>query len=205
MRFISLHEEKLTKLYQKKGIITVSDLSISNIADSFNILIKYHHLNSKCLYDNNCGLMLLKENQRIENERADFFHEMAHFFSHVGDQRKMVKDFVRLQERQAHWISLYASMPRFIFEPILNETRSLKELVEVFQLPETMIKERIRIIRQQNSTQSYYDNLHQQEDLRINRSLQKEKIYDSTLEVLQKLSNQVGEEKLSYEIQSLLR
>ena len=205
MRFSSLYEDKLMNLYSLRGIHYVTDLSIQNMSRMFNIEIKYHRFKSKCYHDNNCGLMLLKENQTIENERADFFHEMAHFFAHVGDQRLMNREFVRLQERQAHWIALYAAMPRFILEPILKGTTSLRELVEMFQLPETMIKERIRIIRQQDSTHDYYERLQQQEEARRSRSLQKEKLYDSTLEVLHKLKSQVGEEKLSYEIQSLLR
>lgn len=205
MRFVSLLEEKIINLYRLHGINTINDLSIHNLADIFNIKIQYYHLNSRCISDDHCAMILLKENQSIEMERADFFHEIAHFFAHVGDQRELKKEFIRLQESQAHYISLYASMPRYIFEPILKETASLRELVELFQLPETMIKERIRIIRHQNNQQKYYLDLQIQEQSRINRSLQKGKVYDSTLEVLQKLKNQVGEEKLSYDIQNLLR
>lgn len=205
MRFISLHEEKIIQLYQSKGIHTLNDLSIHNLANTFNIKIIYHNKQSRCIFDNHCGFMFLKENQRIEHERYDFFHEISHFFVHDGDQRKMRNEFINFQERQVHWISLYASMPRYIFEPILKEVSSFKELVEFFQLPETMIKERILSIRQQNNTQQYYDDLRKQEEARINRSLQKGKVYNSTLEILNKLKLQVGEEKLSYDIQNLLR
>lgn len=205
MRFLSVYEEKIINLYRSKAINTIADLSIETLAHAFNIEVKYHQYKSTCYYDDNCALMLLLDDQSLENKRADFFHELAHVIAHVGDQRKMSKDFVRLQERQAHWISLYASMPRYIFEPYLNDSTTFRELVELFQLPETMIRERIRIVHQQQNTESYYENIKLQEASRLNRSLQKGKIYDSTFEVLEKLRNQVGEDKLSYEIQSLLQ
>lgn len=205
MRFSTLREEKIEQTYKQLNIAHVFDLSIENISILFNIKVHYYHLRSQCVYDDHCGLMYLNENQSFEKIRYDFFHELGHFFEHCNDQRITNTDFVRMQERQAHLFALYASMPRYLFEPLMQQASSLIELREAFQLPETLIKERVRIIQQQNATQAHYLRINQEEDSRIKRTLQSGNVYGSTITVLKQLKSQVGEENLSYDIKSLLR
>ncbi|WP_246879942.1 ImmA/IrrE family metallo-endopeptidase [Bacillus suaedae] len=199
-----LREEKIQKLYKENDINFISDLSIENLALLFNIQVEYYDLRSRCIYDEDMALIYLDQNQPYEHIRYDFFHEMAHFFEHCNDQRQANKEFVRLQERQASSFALYASMPRYLFEPYMNSVHSLQELIDAFQLPEVHIRERIRIIRQQNTTRDHYKKLKQREEILINRTLQKGKVYESTITVLDQLKKQVGEERMSYDVTRLL-
>ncbi|WP_157800939.1 ImmA/IrrE family metallo-endopeptidase [Bacillus solitudinis] len=205
MKFASIREEKLAIRYKELKIQNPHDLSISNLSSLFDVKVIYHPYESDCFYNDKCALMYLDERQPNENIRSDFFHELSHFIQHCGDQRMMHQDFEKLQERQAYWTSQYLSMPRYIFEPIMNDFRSVSSLVDIFQLPENLIKERIRIIRQQNETQAHYVRMKQREEDRINRSLQKGKVYKSTLAILDQLKRQVGEEKINHDIKDLLR
>ncbi|WP_169801154.1 ImmA/IrrE family metallo-endopeptidase [Halalkalibacter krulwichiae] len=205
MRFANIREQALEKRYKELGIQTPYDLSIDNLSSLFKIKVIYHEDESECFYDDNCALMYLDSRVPQEYIRLDFFHEMSHFTQHVGDQRYMNVEFEKLQETQAHWISMYLSMPRYIFEPIMNDVRSIRALVDIFELPESMIRERVRIIRQQNKTEAFYSEQQQREQDRINRSLQKGKVYKSTIAILDQLKRQVGEENLSYDVKNLLR
>ncbi|MEC2073200.1 ImmA/IrrE family metallo-endopeptidase [Alkalihalophilus marmarensis] len=206
MRFVSIREEKVEKKYKQLGLQNPHDLTIENISSLFKIKVEYHERNSDCFYNDNCAYMWLKKNQPYEDIRADFFHEMGHFIDHSGKQSEgMPIAFEKLQEAQAHWLSIYLSMPRYIFEPIMTEHPNLQTLKEIFQIPEPMIRERIRIIRQQNTMHFQFLRRKALEENSINRTLQKGKVYKTTIQVLKQLETQVGKENLSYEIKSLLR
>ncbi|WP_062048295.1 ImmA/IrrE family metallo-endopeptidase [Bacillus sp. JCM 19034] len=146
----SFREERIIRLYQKLNIKTVSDLSISNLSNILSFKVIYYNLRSRCIYDDECALIYLNKYQSIEGIRYDFFHEMAHFFEHSNDQRFTNRDFVQFQERQAHSFALYASMPRYILDDYLPHITSITELVEIFQLPQSFIYERLNTIQQQN-------------------------------------------------------
>lgn len=150
MPISSIREERIMRLYHKLNIRTVSDLTISNLSSMLNFKVKYYNLRSRCIYDDECALIYLNKNQSIEWIRYDYFHEMAHFFEHCNDQRFTNHEFVQFQERQAHSFALYASMPRFILNEYLPIIDSIAELVEIFQLPESFILERMNTIYQQD-------------------------------------------------------
>ncbi|UOE96042.1 ImmA/IrrE family metallo-endopeptidase [Alkalihalobacillus sp. LMS39] len=205
MRFATIREEKLIKIYKNKDILTISDLSIKNMAACFNIKVTFHKKKSFCLYDNNCAFIFLNEDQSIEHIRSDFFHELAHFLEHSGVQKGMHKDFKKLQEEQAYWISLYAAMPRHIFEPALTQATSPIQLSELFQLPLDMVKERFNGFKRERKR--HHEHVQFVNDYEKNRrkSLQPGKVYDSTIDILKKLANQVGEENLHHDVARLLR
>ncbi|MCK0471436.1 ImmA/IrrE family metallo-endopeptidase [Halalkalibacter sp. APA_J-10(15)] len=204
MRFSTLREKKITQVYQQLGISAISDLSIKNVSNVFNFKIDYYDFRSRCIHDDDFAIIALNQNQTVEKIRYDFFHEMAHYFEHIGDQRKINPSFIQLQERQAHSFALVASMPRFIFEPYMDSVASIHELVKAFELPESFIEERIRIIQQQNTTQYQYQRTKQLEEDRVNRSLQPGRVSNETITLLHQLKNQVGEERLSYDVTRLL-
>ena len=205
MKYSTMRENEVEKVYKRLNIENPHDLTISNLSSLFRIKVEYIEGESECYYNDKCAYMFLDIRQSAEEIRSDFFHEMSHFTQHCGDQRIMPLEFERLQERQAHWVALYLSMPRYIFEPILNEVRSLEELRHIFRLPDSMIRERIRIIRNQNAMQAQFQRIKEREESKINRTLQKGKIHTTTLSIIRQLSKQVGEEKINDDIKSLLR
>lgn len=205
MTYVTLREEKISKLYIQKGINTIDDLSIERVSEVFNIIVQYHPFNSRIFFDDNCAMIFLNENHPIEIQRADFFHEMAHFLEHVGDQRSLPESFVQLQESQAYWSSLYAAMPRHIFEPLMLKHRSVKKLTELFELPESMVTERIESIKRERIFKQQQLSIQAQQSRYRKKSLQPGQVYDSTIQILKKLAKQVGEENLSHEVRRLLR
>lgn len=205
MKYVTLREEKISKLYIGKGIQSLSDLSIERISEAFNITVKYHKYDSSVLFDDYCAVIFLRESEPIEIQRADFFHEMSHFLEHEGDQRFLPKDFIQIQESQAYWFSLYASMPRHIFLPLMLKHRSVQVLQDLFQLPEKMITDRIESIKRERMLKQQQLSIQARWSRNRKKSLQPGQVYNSTIQILKKLANQVGEENLSNEVKRLLR
>ncbi|MED4126475.1 ImmA/IrrE family metallo-endopeptidase [Halalkalibacterium halodurans] len=204
MSFTTFREDWLTTVYQRKGIQFVSDLSIHNISKLFNLKVKYYPYRSRVLYDENCALIFLQEGLPIEQRRYEFFHEFSHALQHVSDQRWMPKEFIRLQEEQAHRLALYASMPRYIIKPLIKRQKTVKAVAEAFQLPETFVWERVKLLKNQEITRYYYESLKHLEEKRNSPSYQG-KAFKSSKFIISHLKAQVGEERSSYEVQSILR
>ncbi|MCK0472828.1 ImmA/IrrE family metallo-endopeptidase [Halalkalibacter sp. APA_J-10(15)] len=152
----TFREDRIMKLYEIHNIRTASDLTISNLSASLNFNVTYYNYRSRCIYDDQCAFIYLNRNQPIEWIRYDFFHEMAHFFEHSNDQRFTHPHFVQYQERQAHTFALYASMPRFILNQYLPSVESISELAEIFQLPESFVRKRMKWVQSYGAIKHHY-------------------------------------------------
>lgn len=205
MRYATFREKQITEIMRSKGVLTVGDLSIENMCVSFNIDVVYHSKKSKCYSEDDYALIYLDNRLPYYVQRYKFFHELTHAFFHVGKQDNLPRDFNKLQEDQAYWTALYASMPRHIFEPMVIQHQSVQALGELFELPEKMIIERIKSIKRERLRDQFQLSVERLEGMQRQKSLQPGKIYDSTKEILKKLETQVGEENLSYEVKRLLR
>lgn len=205
MHFSTQRDIQIMNLYKSKGINSVSQLTIENIANTFNVHVEYSNFPSKCFYEDDFAIVYLNKHQPLPYIRKDFFHELSHFLFHYGDQQRMNKDFNRFQEEQAKQFAIYTSMPRHIFEPLMLKHRSIKKLTELFELPETMIIKRIEMFKHERLLKQQQLSLLAQKERLRKKSLQPGQVYDSTIQILKQLANQVGEEKLSYEVRRLLR
>jgi Zn-dependent peptidase ImmA (M78 family) len=188
-----------------RGILRVEDLEVEHVATAFNVAIIPHPTRNKCHYEDDFAIIELKKGQSLRRMRKAFFHELAHVVSHYGNQRKMTREFLDLQESQAECFSLYLSMPRHIFEPLLIKHQCLETLEDLFELPSKMIIDRIESVRRERKRSSVQMKFHRNELMRRNKSLQPGNIYDSTIEVLNQLEKQVGKDKLNEHTKSLLR
>lgn len=205
MQFTTQRDQQIMQLFKSKHINQVTHLTIEYVSTKFDIHIEYHDYPSYCIHEEDFALIYLNQNHPIELMRWDFFHELSHFLIHYGNQRNMTSEFSRLQESQAYWCSLYSSMPRHIFEPLMLKHRCDRTLAELFQLPLDMVQERIQTISRERTRQHYYTKINNLEEKRRSKSLQPGKVYDSTLSILKQLSSQVGEENINYEVARLLR
>ncbi|KMK77713.1 ImmA/IrrE family metallo-endopeptidase [Alkalihalobacillus pseudalcaliphilus] len=204
MQFSTIRDQICSELFQEKGILTLKDLTLENICHHFSIHIEYMNGPSKCVSDDLFALISINQNQSLYEQHYDFFHEFSHVRKHTGNQLRLNDSFVQLQEEQAEWYALYFSMPRHIFEPFVLQAQSIEQVVEAFQIPESYVKKRILTIQSERARQHDFYQWKKREDLLRKKSLQKDKLYDSTKTMLHQLAKQVGEEKLSYDIKRLL-
>ncbi|PAE96742.1 ImmA/IrrE family metallo-endopeptidase [Shouchella clausii] len=204
MKYTTQREIIISNRMKSLGICSASDLSYENLCTVFNIDILYHDCQSKCIFEDDYALIFLDNRLSYYEQRRVFFHELAHYLYHYGNQRKMPKPLLSLQEEQASYISLYLAMPRHIFEPALLKYQSVTSLQEVFDLPEDMIVERCNSLKRQRR-RTVIQTKFQYEQLKHRRkSLQPENIHKETKVMLHQLANQVGEESMDYEIRRLL-
>lgn len=198
MKFLTRIERKIITSYHDKGIKCISDLSIERISELYQIDVINHNRNSDCFNDKDYALIYLDNRKPFNEQRFDFFHEFGHVFMHCGDQREIPKPFRRLQESQAYYFSLYASMPRYIFEPLMKSL-TVYELIQLFDLPENAIRERVHIIKRQERLKIYYQQLKKKEESRIRKSYDPTRWSNETWRILNQLKTQTGKEVIDYE------
>ncbi|MBP3950297.1 ImmA/IrrE family metallo-endopeptidase [Bacillus suaedae] len=204
MRYAPLREKQITEIMRMKGIRTVSDLTTENICIAFDIDLHFEPRRSRCIFEDDFAVVILDSRLPRLQQRGKFFHELSHIIAHVGDQKRLNEPFKDLQETQAYWISLYTSMPRYLFEPAAIKYQSIQKLQQIFDLPEDMIIARFESIKRERKRQEFQYKMARSESKRRPKSLQPGQVYDSTLSILNQLKNQVGEERLSYEVKRLL-
>ncbi|OLS34188.1 hypothetical protein BTR22_19050 [Alkalihalophilus pseudofirmus] len=204
MNFSTQHDIRLSKLLKDKGIDTVCDLEIDHLAMVFNAMVIKGERN-KCYYEDDFALIELNVNQSLRRMRKAFFHELAHIVSHYGDQRRMSQDFKTYQESQAKWFSLYLAMPKHIFEPLLLKHPCIETLQSLFELPHSMIVDRVGTIKRERKRYTHQMRFQRKELNLRKKSLQPGEINDSTLDILKQLEKQIGDEQLNEHTKSLLR
>ncbi|MFA9459166.1 ImmA/IrrE family metallo-endopeptidase [Halalkalibacter sp. AB-rgal2] len=204
MKYATLKEIQVTNMMKEKKIYTIEELSIENLSEVFKVDILYHERKSNCLYDEDFAVIYLDSRLPYYEQRLMFFHELAHVISHEGSQDKLEKEFIDLQEAQANRLALYLSMPRYLFEPLAINYQSVEKLHDLFELPHHAIVQRIASIRREQERTDFHLKLQSIENQRARRSLQPGQIYNTTRSILHQLKDQVGEEKLSYDVKRLL-
>ncbi|MCK0473786.1 ImmA/IrrE family metallo-endopeptidase [Halalkalibacter sp. APA_J-10(15)] len=204
MKYATLKEIQVTNMMKEKNINTIEELSLENVSEVFKVDILYHERKSNCLYDEDYAVIYLDSRLPYYEQRLMFFHELAHVISHEGSQNKLEKEFIDLQEAQANRLALYLSMPRYLFEPLAMKYQSVEKLHDLFELPQNAIIERMASIKREQERTEFHLKLQTIENQRTRRSLQPGQIYSSTKSILHQLKDQVGEEKLSYDVKRLL-
>lgn len=136
----------INQKYIESGIKCTSDLDIEWIAEIFNVCIGTTQGKSKVLFDDEDCIILLANDQTEQERRRDFFHELSHPLLHCGDQHKLPKPLVHLQETQAEIFQLYASMPSYLIEAFRDSFNLISFpaiLTEAFCLPGSIVRLRI--------------------------------------------------------------
>ncbi|WP_144559931.1 ImmA/IrrE family metallo-endopeptidase [Shouchella miscanthi] len=204
MRYTTEREVTISNRMKLSGIHSISDLSIENLCALYKIDIKFQARSSYCIYEDDYAVIFMDNRLPFYEQRRVFFHELAHYLFHHGNQRHMPKSMMTLQEEQARFVSRYIAMPRHIFLPLVHEQRSILDLQELFQLPEQMIVDRCHSMKRERTRSIIQTRLEYNQELNKRKSLQAENIYDGTREMLHQLASKVGEESISYDVRRLL-
>lgn len=156
-------EKWIESLYKSMGIHLPSDLTISNLAKTFNIDVYYHQDGpQRAMWDLEEQVIFLKPNQSEVKKRDVFFHEFGHPLLHFGDQRNMkFGTLMKLQEAQANQFQLYSSMPFYMIKELeipKTENLFINLLKDTFYVSEKLARKRIeqinrRIYREQMDLQ----------------------------------------------------
>ncbi|MDQ0658808.1 ImmA/IrrE family metallo-endopeptidase [Paenibacillus sp. W2I17] len=124
-------------LYQVLGINHPHELDIDQIASLWGADIIYYNGKPKSHWEGWGSVIFLNKDDPVTQQRADFFHELAHIVRHEGHQDDMPELFLDLQEIQAYNFRLIASMPYYLLPTPLEMTWSeyIGLLAEEFKVP----------------------------------------------------------------------
>lgn len=136
----------VSRIYRRNRILNPNDLDIDYIAEMFDCEIGVTNGPARTYWDDKFGLILLTSHLSEREKRAQFFHELCHPLRHAGNQHRMPKMFVELQEMQANVFALYAALPFYMLNDFLhiNTQQSLiHEIANSFNLPTAFVIKRI--------------------------------------------------------------
>lgn len=104
-------EDWIHSKYAAAGIEDAAELTIERTARIFEVDWQLHSGESKAIWDDEYALIFIHEGLSLPEQREVFFHELCHPLKHSGNQYRLGRPFVELQEFQASRFQLYASMP----------------------------------------------------------------------------------------------
>jgi hypothetical protein len=147
----SPREEQLYRFYIRNRIYYPEDMDIFRIAEICKTHLHFYDgIPTTDQPDNGMPIILLDIRKSEPERRKNFFHELGHVFKHVGDQEKMHKPFLKLQENQADRFGLYASLPIYMLGDILRDVYTHesfeKNVAEQFNLPIEHVRKRLEQI-----------------------------------------------------------
>ena len=159
----SVVELWISSIYQHHDITHTSDLSISNIAEIFNVNVFSHDGPVFAEWEEGLYSFIFLNTKKSEpDNRADFFHELCHVLRHVGCQKKLPQLFRELQENQAQHFQLVAAMPIYLFKqvsPSLYYEHYINQLSYTFQLPKKLVKKRLHHILNNIQSNCFWDQI----------------------------------------------
>ncbi|MBU9711119.1 ImmA/IrrE family metallo-endopeptidase [Evansella tamaricis] len=196
----TITESWIIKEYQKRDIVRIQDLCIKKVSKSFNIGLIFHRYRSECIHEMDFGVIYVNELKPHAQQRVEFFHEMGHVLKHYGDQKTMPDTFMRLQEQQAETFSLYAAMPLHILEPLLDNGISIKEITDLFDLPEYFVRKRLAQLDRLYLRRRSYKKQKLIEDITITyrQSYDPSKWSDETWRIMDQLKKQTNKEVINH-------
>jgi len=146
LEYVPTHlEEWISNEYMKRGILTPSDLTISNISNCFDVetIIRSGKSYSANIHGT-IVLFLSKESRR--DLKRNFYHELCHGLLHEGRQGKDIPMPLReLQENQAENFIKYSAIPYHMLSYI--NFKDIEYTAELFGIPVDICEERIQSIQ----------------------------------------------------------
>jgi len=189
-------ESWVREKYKMLEINTIRDLSMKNIAQSFEFGLIYHHQKSNCIYEDDFAVIFIDERRSIAQQRAEFFHEMAHVLRHYGVQEFLPDGLNQLQESQAYWFSLHASMPTDFLE--FFYPAKVDFISTTFQIPRKLAKDRLNQHNRKMNLIHQKHRIDEQEARYRTKSYDPEKWTDETWRLMDQLKRQTNKEVINY-------
>ena len=145
-------ESAIDQFYQRKKIFHPSDIDLAFFAEDADIRILYQPLSSITYQLTTFDAIIIDRRLPFRQQKVELAHELGHVLMHVGRQDFMEDDFRAMQEWQADRFALYALVPAFMIKnyiiPTNSRLRLITHLSDIFEVPETLMEERLRLLEE---------------------------------------------------------
>ncbi|MFQ3546107.1 ImmA/IrrE family metallo-endopeptidase [Halobacillus rhizosphaerae] len=140
-------EDWISSWYISRNFQYPADLNIKFIAMRYDIFIDYKPVESSYIRFGMYKEIVLNSTLRNVTQREHFFHELCQAVRHVGKQTMMPKAFRELQERDAKYFTLYASLTYHMIKRYnLNDPDLIEKWREDFNVSYHLCKYRLEQI-----------------------------------------------------------
>ncbi|WP_054635402.1 ImmA/IrrE family metallo-endopeptidase [Thalassobacillus sp. C254] len=116
--YSTLLEDSVEDIYTQIGISLPYQLDMWFIADALNISLYTLPLESQIVTFGRKLKINVNSDLSPQEQWEDFGHELCHYLTHYGDQTKMPKSFLLLQEEKAINFSFHFCIPTFMLKEI---------------------------------------------------------------------------------------
>ncbi|PTQ56101.1 MAG: Phage-like element PBSX protein xkdA [Candidatus Carbobacillus altaicus] len=114
-------ERRIYRHYARYGICDPEDIDINLIAETFGITIVITDAHSMLLDQT----IVIDRRMTEDNQRESFFHELAHFILHTGNQLTLHPLFVSQQEVRANRLAMSLAAPSWMIFRLIEKDRPL--------------------------------------------------------------------------------
>lgn len=134
-------EDYISELYRSIGITKPEDLNMLQIAKKLGVDVTYS--NRVFRFDNE----IVIQRGTTSEEWTMFGHELCHYLRHSGNQLKMGKWFVELQEWQADNFMYQFCVPSFMLQALklpAHEREAVWLIMETFHVGQEFAEKRLQ-------------------------------------------------------------
>lgn len=147
MKYTYSHlEDWITTFYKKHNICYPEDLNFEDLARKLGIWIHYKDVKSQFIEINGLYSIILDSRLPTAQQRIDFSHEVCHIFRHEGDQSEMHEEWIKYQEKQAHYFAFHFCIPTFMLKGLdlpKNQLHASQQVADTFETTCTFAKKRL--------------------------------------------------------------
>lgn len=140
---VAMYERIVKRLYNQLGFQDPRDIDIDVIADLIGVRI-VRYPGGSMLFG---SVIAVDERLPPYAQRADFFHEAAHFLLHDGNQVFLSDLVLSYQEAKADLLAMHLAAPDFMLEQSIEPDKPYPDQVpclsRTFRLPVPVMRSRL--------------------------------------------------------------
>lgn len=146
-------ELRMSGSLTQHNITKPTQLDTEKVQIAYNVLVIEMDFPSVAF--GNFGIVLSR-GLRGEDYKEAFFHELAHWLEHTGNQLQMTKQQKAMQEQQAKQMSMYLRIPYHMLGMVdFSSEDCIMEIVDLFSVSANLAKRRLKKI--EDNVLCHYD------------------------------------------------
>ncbi|WLR50134.1 ImmA/IrrE family metallo-endopeptidase [Bacillus tianshenii] len=162
--YTSLEREIMT-LYQFFGIVSPSQIDMSQIAQKLNIWLSFIDFEKKSLQAVHSDLYIfLNKNDTSDKQWFGFAKELSHFIHHHKKQLSLPSSAVTLSHTKSKQLAMHFCIPTFMLTKLNlpnHKNKAIHHIADTFNVPISLAKERYEEFEKEIAGSQFFKALNQ--------------------------------------------